>query len=612
MKMKKVLFAFNASWILLTSLTPTFASDATIFRVQNPRNNPFFVLDAAHKKVFSIPTDSTFSFIHSGESRSFAYASGKSGTLKYNFQESFDALATTCLREKIEKEHNDDHRLFTCDLRLDEDKANTGFFGAAYKMTVIGLQSFDIPRSSYGRFYDQFKPGFPKMTVEETTNTLRQVSRVSQKTAALTQWERDLKIVSKIERADRPSQQNFLVFGDQGHLGDPKEPAKPGSELTAQSMYSTCILTGCDFGIGVGDNIYKSGPKITDKNWEEEFTQKFVHPFFSLWSQFQIPFFMTLGNHDVGIEDFWQGDWTFAWQEAHKKPHYDAERRPRMDAQIQFTLSGANPKTNNKNLMWNLPAENYSQTIEKNGVKTFLVVIDTNYYPGQLAGHDTPYNEDQAEWLQTVLHSAEAREADWRIVVGHHPIVSVGRHGVNVGKYIGKNDVESMSQLRKQLHPVLCQAGVDLYLVGHDHHLEIDSIPCRENRSVIQILSGAASKADIGKWHEKGILGGNAFSPELVERSKTFLWANRLTREAIVQQNKPVEPIMGFSLLKLSKTVADIQMIQATDTGPHLLECWSADRTHPSLEASKFLKQGCEPHQINWTPIFTPTAVVSN
>jgi tartrate-resistant acid phosphatase type 5 len=52
----------------------------------------------------------------------------------------------------------------------------------------------------------------------------------------------------------------------------------------------------------------------------------------------------------------------------------------------------------------------------------------------------------------------------WRIVVGHHPIVSSGYHG-----YFPRSDVRRM----RRLLPKLRAEKVDLYICGHDHHQEL-------------------------------------------------------------------------------------------------------------------------------------------
>ncbi len=70
--------------------------------------------------------------------------------------------------------------------------------------------------------------------------------------------------------------------------------------------------------------------------------------------------------------------------------------------------------------------------------------------------------------------------APWRIVVGHHPVLSSGYHG-----YFPRNEVKRM----RELNPSLRESRVDLYIAGHDHHVEL----IRE-RMLLHLISGAGSE----------------------------------------------------------------------------------------------------------------------
>ncbi|KAF4347974.1 hypothetical protein G4B88_020980 [Cannabis sativa] len=74
--------------------------------------------------------------------------------------------------------------------------------------------------------------------------------------------------------------------------------------------------------------------------------------------------------------------------------------------------------------------------------------------------------------------------AKWKIVVGHHPIRSVGHHG-------------DTPELVKHLLPLLQANDVDLYINGHDHSLEHIS---SSDNSIQFLTSGAGSKAWRGDY----------------------------------------------------------------------------------------------------------------
>ena len=69
----------------------------------------------------------------------------------------------------------------------------------------------------------------------------------------------------------------------------------------------------------------------------------------------------------------------------------------------------------------------------------------------------------QLDWLDTALSASTAR---WRIVVGHHPVFSGGRHGTS-------------APLVRRLKPLLDRHKVHAYFNGHDHdmqHIVVDGV----------------------------------------------------------------------------------------------------------------------------------------
>jgi phosphodiesterase/alkaline phosphatase D-like protein len=113
-----------------------------------------------------------------------------------------------------------------------------------------------------------------------------------------------------------------------------------------------------------------------------------------------VPFYVSLGNHDVLF--------------GHKA------------AQIKF---------------FKMPSAYYAI---KKGTADFFV-IDTN-----------DFDATQQQWLTQALKTSKA---PWKIVFGHHPILSSGKHGHN-------------KQLLATLAPILTAQKVPLYLAGHDHNYE--------------------------------------------------------------------------------------------------------------------------------------------
>ncbi|CAN1839248.1 Purple acid phosphatase 17 [Linum perenne] len=127
----------------------------------------------------------------------------------------------------------------------------------------------------------------------------------------------------------------------------------------------------------------------------------------------------------------------------------------------------------------------------------FVISTGDNFYDDGLKGLHDPAFEDsfsrvyaanslQKPWY-TVLGNHDYRG---KIVVGHHPIRSIGHHG----------DTQDLIQ---NLLPILKANNVDMYINGHDHCLEHIS----SHDSPIQYLtSGGGSKAwngDIKSYDER-------------------------------------------------------------------------------------------------------------
>jgi 3',5'-cyclic AMP phosphodiesterase CpdA len=140
---------------------------------------------------------------------------------------------------------------------------------------------------------------------------------------------------------------------------------------------------------------------------------------------------------------------------------------------------------------WDFPAKSYSI---RSDVAEF-VMIDTQPY---INGGEPP----------AIAFASDDR---WRIVVGHHPIISSGYHG-----YFPRREVRRM----RRLLPLLQRAHADLYISGHDHHQElVDGKPKF-------LISGAGSEP----------------VPPIILRSATLFPSNAPFREPY-----------GFTLLEITR-----------------------------------------------------------
>jgi hypothetical protein len=170
----------------------------------------------------------------------------------------------------------------------------------------------------------------------------------------------------------------------------------------ASAMLQTYQQKPFPFVLMAGDNIYPYGEISLVKPFFEE-------PYAPLLSR-DVKFYAALGNHDIiktnnGLDQI-------------NYPLFNMNDR-------YYSFKKGNPD---------------QQAVE-------FFAIDTN--------ENAPWQE-QLEWLDQQLANSTA---PWKIVFGHHPLHSSGRHGGN-------------PQLAAKLAPIFEKHKVPLYLCGHDHGYE--------------------------------------------------------------------------------------------------------------------------------------------
>lgn len=194
-----------------------------------------------------------------------------------------------------------------------------------------------------------------------------------------------------------------------------------GSERVAKGIAAVHATQPLDAIVLAGDNFYPCGVvSASDKRWS------LVAPLATIG----VPVFPVLGNHD-----------------------YCGGADP--DAQVRATGTVTN---------WQFPARQYAV---RSLVADFAFIETTPYARGR--------GRDPERAIRAVLAGSTKR---WRIVVGHHPILSSGYHG-----YRPKDEVRRM----RALVPVMKSVGAQLYICGHEHHLEL------ARGKVIYLVSGAGS-----------------------------------------------------------------------------------------------------------------------
>jgi len=194
--------------------------------------------------------------------------------------------------------------------------------------------------------------------------------------------------------------------------------AGDGTEAVARGIARVHAAKPLDAILLPGDNIYPCGVKsVDDRRWS------ILEPLIAL----HLTLYPVLGNHDYcGNPD------------------------------AQIAASERFPE-------WRFPAREY---LLQAGMADFAMIDTTPYVRGKAKAPD----------VNALLAGSRA---PWRIVVGHHTIVSSGYHG-----YFPRREHRRMIALLRPMRA----ARVDLYICGHDHHLElVDGRPR-------MLISGASSE----------------------------------------------------------------------------------------------------------------------
>lgn len=181
-------------------------------------------------------------------------------------------------------------------------------------------------------------------------------------------------------------------------------------QAVADSLAQFHADFGGSFALLLGDNFYEDGVSSTDDpQWASKFEDMYDP------SVLDFPFYAVLGNHDYHLDEQAQVDYTAV---------YPASR-------------------------WEMPARYYAfSQVLPDGTRIDFFGLD---------GYTVATEDAQLTWLQAAL---AASTADWKIVFSHYPLYSNGVHGDNPA-------------LISRLSQTLADGGVDLYVSGHDHDLQI-------------------------------------------------------------------------------------------------------------------------------------------
>lgn len=269
---------------------------------------------------------------------------------------------------------------------------------------------------------------------------------------------------------------SFLVVGDWGRYGSP-----PQRSVAAQ-MGQTAASMNAKFIISTGDNFYPNGvASLDDPQWQTSFEQ--VYTDFSLHNDW----YVVLGNHDY-----------------HGNPQ----------AEIDYSK---------RSQRWHMPARYYTVTkpIDEHDSAEFFF-IDTSPFIDEykaapdhyaLAGQSA---EKEVSWLAEELAKSHAK---WKFIVGHHHIYSGGKRPTQV-------------ELERSLVPLMARYGVQGYICGHEHDLQVIQRP---NGKITYLVSGTGSE-----HRPTGTTDGTLFSASEYGFMALTLMADKLHVSVINNSGKTI------------------------------------------------------------------------
>ncbi len=176
----------------------------------------------------------------------------------------------------------------------------------------------------------------------------------------------------------------------------------PEQYAVGAAMGKYCQSKICDLAITTGDNFYPAGvSSVDDPKWKTHFEDPYA--------SFDFLVYATVGNHD-----------------------YDGS----LQAQIDYSA---------KSKKWRFPALTYF--VPNLPENLSIYISDTIQFTG-----------NQVKDIKSNL----CKKNGWKMIFGHFPIYSTGRHG-------------GSAQLTAELLPVIKECGIDTYVSGHDHDQEFFS-----------------------------------------------------------------------------------------------------------------------------------------
>ena len=200
-------------------------------------------------------------------------------------------------------------------------------------------------------------------------------------------------------------------------IGDWGERKLPFQDMVADGMAIWAEENNPDWIFTTGDNFY---PKGINSPFDPALNRKWRNVY-NHTSLVDLKWYIDLGNHDFGD---WNGE---EWN--------------------QIELTQYEPR-------WICPHLWYDFVEDLGDATVHFVFIDTESFQWQVERNN--YTE-MLFWMEDVL---KASTADWKLVIGHRHVFSVG------------DSTPVTHSIYNVLVPIMERNNVDAYICGHDHNLQ--------------------------------------------------------------------------------------------------------------------------------------------
>ncbi|HEX9652337.1 MAG TPA: metallophosphoesterase [bacterium] len=339
--------------------------------------------------------------------------------------------------------------------------------------------------------------------------------------------------------AQRPNHSEVLTFYVLGDWGTGNENQRAVALALKKNVAELpSDRTQAPFVLELGDNVYEVGLK---EGWNEPLTTTLLHQTFGeIYSQVkyngrELRYHIIPGNHDHAGRTGGKYGWgDIIHQETTAEALYPNWRYYPIDPSLN---SDNNDSTNYVQLK---EAEIFALTIPERvpaARESLLGVyaIDTQVILEIYQKKDNDLLQKHWQTLEALL----SEDKRWKIVMGHHPVKSHGKHAgfrtaiwwippitlfTVVDKLFYKRlqdlDNPSYRRFRKDLIALMKKHDVPFYFSGHEHNLQFLEIDSEH----FQIISGSAGKLSAVTHKDDTLFSHSAFGFARCDVTEDELW----------------------------------------------------------------------------------------